>query len=105
MDSVICVQAVYKCESHQGQQKVPSKNLLFPIAQGGLTESGFVINHQGNTINGHITALVSWEASSHKAARGWRGFGGLKLKEIKSPDSCLQCIMGVPVTTHCETRH
>lgn len=81
------------------------KNLLFQTAQRALTLSGFVINHHGNTINGRITASVSWEASSRKATKGWRGFGGLRLKKIKSPDSGLQCIMGVPVTTHCEARH
>lgn len=71
----------------------------------GLTHSGFVINHYGNTINGHITASFCWEASSRKAVKKWRGFGGLSLTKIKSPDSSLQCIMGVSVTTHYKARH
>lgn len=40
-----------------------------------------MINRHGNTVNGHITAAVSWEASSHTATRGWRGFGGLRVEE------------------------
>lgn len=85
--------------------KGPLKIYYFRQNKRGLTHSGFVINHYGNTINGHITASVCWEASSRKAVKEWRGFGGLSLTKIKSPDSGLQCIMGVSVTVHCKARH
>lgn len=85
--------------------KVPPKPLLFQTAQRASTYSGSMINHHGNSINGRIIAAVCWEASSHKAARGQRGLGGSRVTRIKSPDSGLQCIMGVSLATHPETRH
>lgn len=60
----------------------PQKKICCFRRRGELSsQSGFVINRHGNTVNGHITAAVSWEASSHTATRGWRGFGGLRVEE------------------------
>lgn len=93
----------------KGNNKSAAKNSIIPDIKRGIqrgsTHSRSVINHHGNSINGHIIAAVCWEASSHKAARGQRGLGGSRVTRIKSPDSGSLSIMGVSLTTHPETRH
>lgn len=51
-----------KSRADQGQQSHAAEKSTLP-------QRDFVINRHDNLNEGHIAALVSWEAPSHKAAR------------------------------------